>query len=86
MFVAATILVHECSTGCKTRRVRIKGNISPIDCREDRLQAVIVFLRDWIELVMMALGAMGGESQECSDGVADHIIAIKMTCDLSVEL
>ena len=47
-----------------------------VDPREDRLKAVIVLLRDRVELVVVAPRALDRQAQECGAGRRDHIIEI----------
>jgi hypothetical protein len=53
---------------------------------EHRLEGVVVLLRDGIELVVVALGAMDGLAGEGPDDVGHHVIAVEVPGDLPVGL
>ena len=47
-----------------------------VDPGEDRLEAVIVPLRDRVELVIVAPRTLDGQAQECGAGRRDHVVEI----------
>ena len=47
-----------------------------LDAREDRLQAVVVLLRDGIEFVVVAPRTLNGQAQERRAGGRDHVVQI----------
>ena len=59
---------------CGSAIVRAVG---AIDAGEDRLQAVIIFLRDRIELVIVAAGAVDGQADEGDIVRRHHVVAIE---------
>ena len=64
----------------------IVGPVGAVDGREHRLQAVVVFLRDRVELVVVALGAVDRQAHERADGVGDQVVAVEVAGDLAVDL
>ena len=65
------------------------GRILPIlavDRRKDRLQRVVVVLRDGVELVVVALGAVDRDARERADRVGHHVVAVEVAGDLAVGL
>ncbi len=62
------------------------GAVGPIEGGKDRLQAVIVFLRDRIELVVVAAGALHGEAAKRVEGRGDHVVAVEVAGDPAVDL
>ncbi|MFM1944030.1 MAG: hypothetical protein RI897_3012 [Verrucomicrobiota bacterium] len=53
-----------------------EGAVSVLDTGENRLESVVILLRDGIELVVVAAGAAEGEAKKgCARGV-DHVIQL----------
>ena len=46
------------------RGVGVVGPVGPVEGREHGLQAVVVLLRDRVELVVVALGALDRQAEE----------------------
>ena len=65
--------------------VAIVFAIRAVEGREHRLQPVVIFLRNRIELVLVTLGAVHGEARERADGVGHHVVAVEMTGELAVD-
>ena len=61
-------------------------SILAVDGREDRLQGVIVILRDGIELVVVALGTVDRDARERADRVGHHVVAVEVAGNLAVGL
>ena len=53
------------------------GPVAAIDAREDGLEAVIVGLRDRVELVVVAAGAVDGHADEGRHRAGDHVVAVE---------
>ena len=83
---AARISPLEFRSPRRDRRVRVVGLVGAVDGREDRLEAVVVLLRDRVELVVVALGAVDREAHERADGVGDEVVAVEVPGDLAVDL
>src|SRR5580700_3310916 len=47
-----------------------------MDSRKDRRQPVVILLRDWVELVVVATGAVDGEADGRGDHLGRHVIEI----------
>ncbi len=62
--------------------IQIVGSIGAIDGREDRLQRVIVFLRDRIELVVVTAGALHGHTAERVERIGHHVVTIQIASRL----
>ena len=60
--------------------------ILAVDRREDGLQRVVVVLRDGVELVVVALGAVDRDARERADRVGHHVVAVEVASDLAVGL
>ena len=67
----------------RPRRARAKGPVAPIETGEDGLQAVIVFLRDRVELVVVAACAVDRQADEGGHGIGKHVVAVD---ELGLEL
>ncbi len=50
--------------------------IAPLNSGEDRLQTIVIGLRNRIEFVVVAAGAMGGKAQEGGHGVCHHVVSV----------
>jgi hypothetical protein len=61
------------------------GDLGPVDGREHGLQGVVILLADWVELVIVALGTMDRDGLEGVEGVGDHVVAIEVACDFSID-
>ena len=59
------------------RRIRIERTIRAVHAREDRLQCVVVALRDGIELVIVAARAVDGRTLKRAHHRAHHVVAIE---------
>ncbi len=58
-------------------RVVVIGTIGAIDTGEDRLQAVVVRLLDWVELVIVAACAVDRQAGEGRHGRHHHVVPIE---------
>ena len=69
-----------------TCRIGVKWAFGPIDAGEDGLQRVVIGLRDRIELVIVAAGAMDRRAGEGRHDIGDHVVAIEQSgpCFLSI--
>ena len=65
---------------------RVITLVRAINRGEHRLQRVVVFLRNRIELVFVALRALHGDARKGADGVAHHVVAVEVARELSVDL
>ena len=66
-------------------RVRIVNAVGAVHAREDRLQRVVVGLRDRVELVVVTAGALDGGAGEGLHHRRDHVVAVEVAADLSVD-
>ena len=71
--------------GCEERaaagmegRIGVVGTVGPVDAGKHRLEGVIVALRDRIELVIVAAGAMDGEALEGAHHRHHVVVAIEV--------
>ena len=67
------------------RRIGIEWPFGPIDAGQHGLQGVVVGLRDRIELVIVAAGAMDRRAGEGRHEVGDHVVAIEHLGQLLVD-
>ena len=58
--------------------IRIKGAISPVNPGKDRLEIVILCLRDGIELVVMAAGTVDRGADKGGHGRHQHVVPIQI--------
>ena len=58
--------------------------IGAVEGGENGLEAVVILLRDGIEFMIMALGAVDGETGKRADGVRDHVVAVEVSGDFPV--
>ena len=56
------------------RRRRAQRAFAVTDSGEDRGHRVVIALRDGVELVVVAAGAVDGEAEECGAGVEHHVV------------
>ena len=66
-------------------RIGVERSVGTIDAGKDGLQPIVVFLRNRIELVVVAAGTMGRETQECRHRGHHHVIAIVRPGDVLVD-
>ena len=59
-------------------RIGVVGTVGPVDAGKHRLKGVIVALRDRIELVIVAAGAMDGEALEGAHHRHHVVVAIEV--------
>ena len=62
----------------------IVGPVGAVHAGEDRLQAVVILLRDRVELVVVAAGAMRRHADERGHGGHHHVVAIQQARDVLV--
>ena len=60
--------------------------VLPVEGRKHGLERVVVVLRDRIELVVVALGALDRDARERADRVGHHVVAVEVPGDLAVGL
>ena len=58
--------------------------IGAVEGGENGLEAVVILLRDGIEFMIMALGAVDGETGKRADRVRDHVVAVEVSGDFPV--
>ena len=59
--------------------------VSTVDGGENRLKLVVFFLGNWVELVVVTLGALDGETKESGHDRSHHIVAVKVSGDLAID-
>src|SRR5439155_26973427 len=55
------------------------GPVAAVHSGEYGLETVVVALRNRVELVVVAAGAVGGEAGERGHGVAQHVVAVEQS-------
>ena len=65
-------------------RVQFKRHLTATDASEHRLEAVILFLRDGVELVIVAAGALHREAGEGVHHGRDDVVAVEVACNFAV--
>ena len=68
------------------RRIKKVFFIRPVERREDRLQSVIVLLRNRVEFVVVALRAVDGDAGKGPHGIRHHVVAVEVPRNLAVGL
>ena len=66
-------------------RVDVVGAIAFIGARENRLQAVVLVLRNRVELVVVAASAVDRRADKRGHHGGDDVIAVQVAADLAVE-
>ena len=67
------------------RHIRIVRPVRAVHPREDRLQRVVIPLRDGVELMIVAAGAVNGETLESAHHRRHHVIAVEHLREPMVE-
>ena len=67
------------------RHIRMVRPVRTVHTREDRLQRVVVPLRDGVELMIVAAGAVDGETLESAHHRRHHVIAVEHLSEAMVE-
>ena len=65
--------------------IPVVRTIHSVDTRKHSLQAVVIFRRDRIELVMMTPRTMDGHAEKRVRHRGNHVVAIEVTCDFLVD-
>ena len=67
-------------------RVGSINSVGSVHSRENRLQTVIVFLRDRIKFVVVATCTLNGDAAKGIERVGNHVVAIQIASYFSVDL
>ena len=63
----------------------LERDIAAANAREDGLQAVVIVLRDRVELVVVAAGALDRQPLEGVEDGGDDVVAVEVTADFAVD-
>src|SRR5205823_1975155 len=65
---------------------RFAAPVGAVDGGEHGLERVVILLRDRVELVVVALGAVDGQAHERADRVRHEVVAVEVPGHLPVDL